>query len=683
MRSRSSPRVRAARCATRRSPPRHRWRLGSGALAAGLGGDGVLVWMAALLGSAAVVRYTQAVLRATRDGSSRLVAQWERESAAKSRFVPRTLIDRLGYRSLAEVAIGDRATEPMTVLFADIRDSTGLTEKLSSEAAFALVAEFFARSAKVVHAHRGTVDKYLGDGYMALFPRRVEDALDAALALQREVAQMNREAAGPPIQIGVGLHTGPVTFGTVGDARQIDTTIVSDAVNTAKRVEGLSKRLDVPVVATEDVMHAVREPARYVDPVARAAAGARQARPARRVRGRLRGSAVGGRLGGHLENLGVIEPAASRQLGRGRPRSPAETLRALADELPPEAGPDAYGAGPLVEELEAEVAALLGKPAAVFSLSARRRSWPRCAPTPTPASAAGRVPPRRRPRRHVVAAHPRSHIVEDERDAIGSLYGLRVARVGALTDPFDADELGALHEPLAAVVVELPLRRAGYRVPPWAELVALGERTRAGGAAFHLDGARLWEAAPGYGRSPADVAALFDTVYVSFYKGLGGLAGGALAGDAATVAAAHGRRGPAVIERAGARPYRMYPYAVAARAGLRDELPRMPAYHAHAVELAAALDGLDGVVVSPNPPASNAFIVHLAGEHAALLAARDAVAASHGITAFAHLSRTAHPRSCSFELAVESATLAIPLDEARAAVAALVARAADEAPTSR
>ncbi len=362
----------------------------------------------------------------------------------------------------------------------------------------------------------------------------------------------------------------------------------------------------------------------------------------------------------------MIDTVPHASSAAAAPADPAETLRALADELPPEAGPDAYGAGPLVEELEAEVAALLGKPAAVFSLSGKASQL-----------AALRAHADARDR-HVVAAHPRSHIVEDERDAIGSLYGLRVARVGALTDPFDADELGALHEPLAAVVVELPLRRAGYRVPPWAELVALGERTRAGGAAFHLDGARLWEAAPGYGRSPAEVAALCDTVYVSFYKGLGGLAGGALAGDAATVAAAR-----LWIERAGARPYRMYPYAVAARAGLRDELPRMPAYHAHAVELAAALDGLDGVVVSPNPPASNAFIVHLAGEHAALLAARDAVAASHGITAFAHLSRTAHPRSCSFELAVESATLAIPLDEARAAVAALVARAADEAPTSR
>ncbi len=151
----------------------------------------------------------------------------------------------------------------MTVLFADIRDSTSLTERLSSEQAFVLIADFFARSSRVIGRHHGSVDRYLGDGYMALFPRRVEDALDAALALQAEVAELNREAIGPRIEIGVGLHTGAITFGTVGDARHIDTTIVSDTVNTAKRVEGLSKRLHVPVVATDEVMQAVRDPSRY------------------------------------------------------------------------------------------------------------------------------------------------------------------------------------------------------------------------------------------------------------------------------------------------------------------------------------------------------------------------------------------------------------------------------------
>jgi adenylate cyclase len=234
-------------------------------VALGLGGDeGVLGGVAIVLGLAAAGRYAQAVVSATRDAPARLFAAFERESEARGRFLPRTLVDRLGRNSLADIEIGDRATERMTVLFADIRDSTALTEELSSEDAFVLIADFFARSARVVREHRGSVDKYLGDGYMALFPRCVEDALDAAMALQNAVRELNREGIGPPIEVGIGLHTGPVTFGTVGDARHIDTTVVSDTVNTAKRVEGLSKRLRVPVVATEDVLHLVRDASRYI-----------------------------------------------------------------------------------------------------------------------------------------------------------------------------------------------------------------------------------------------------------------------------------------------------------------------------------------------------------------------------------------------------------------------------------
>jgi hypothetical protein len=113
----------------------------------------------------------------------------------------------------------------------------------------------------------------------------------------------------------------------------------------------------------------------------------------------------------------------------------------------------------------------------------------------------------------------------------------------------------------------------------------------------------------------------------------------------------------------------MFPYALAAREGLRSELPRMPEYHARAVAIVAALRGLPGVAASPDPPACNAFAVHLDGERDALLAARDAVAASHGLVVFEHLAGTAHPRVCSFELAVGANTMELHVDEIRAAVA--------------
>ncbi len=228
-----------------------------------LGGDSVLIGVVAILGLAAAARFAWALVASTRDEPARMLALLERESAAKGRFIPRTLYDRLG-DSLEEITVGKSGTEHMTILFADIRDSTALTEQLPSDVAFTLVAEFFRLSADVVRKHHGTIDKYLGDGYMALFPRTVEDALDAGLALQDAVRTFNATGVGPPIQVGIGMHAGVVTFGTVGDDRHIDTTVVSNTVNTAKRVEGLSKRLGAPVVATGEVLQRLRDPARYV-----------------------------------------------------------------------------------------------------------------------------------------------------------------------------------------------------------------------------------------------------------------------------------------------------------------------------------------------------------------------------------------------------------------------------------
>ncbi|MEA2787380.1 MAG: hypothetical protein QOF71_3484 [Candidatus Eremiobacteraeota bacterium] len=350
-----------------------------------------------------------------------------------------------------------------------------------------------------------------------------------------------------------------------------------------------------------------------------------------------------------------VTAIVKRTISRTTEPSPAQVLRALAEAVPADAAFDSYGEGALVEDLEREIAGLLGKEAAVFCTSGKAAQL-----------SALRVHAERSGR-NVVAAHPRSHIVEDENDAIGTLYGLRVARVGSLVEPFTLAELTAVGEPVAAVVVEIPLRRTGYRVPPWDDLVAIAAHARDAGAAFHIDGARLWETAPGYGKSLAEIAALADTVYVSFYKGLGGMAGAALAGDAATIAAAR-----VWIGRAGATLFRMYPYAVAAREGLRAELPRMPRYHARAVELAAALRDVPGVAVSPDPPACNAFAVHLDGEHAALLAARDAVAESRGLIVFKHLTQTTHPRVCSFELVVEANALELSTADIRDAAGELV-----------
>ena len=253
---------------------------------------------------------------------------------------------------------------------------------------------------------------------------------------------------------------------------------------------------------------------------------------------------------------------------------------------------DRYGGGGEVEALEREVAELLGKEAAAFMPSgvmaqqAALRSWAERSGT------------------DAVAVHGLSHLVLHELDALSELHHLRPQHLTRDLRPATVADLDGVRGPLAAVSIELPLRDAGYLLPSWEELVGLSDHARERGVPVHLDGARLWESQPFYGRPLAEIAAVADSVYVSFYKGLGGMAGAALAGAADLVAEARRWR-----SRHGGTLFTLLPYAVAARDGLVRRLPRMEAYVARARELAAGLDALDGLRVVPRPPHTNAFRV--------------------------------------------------------------------------
>jgi threonine aldolase len=158
------------------------------------------------------------------------------------------------------------------------------------------------------------------------------------------------------------------------------------------------------------------------------------------------------------------------------------------------------------------------------------------------------------------------------------------------------------------VLLELPLRDAGCLLPLWDDLVALTTKARTSGIPVHFDGARIWESQPFYDRPLDEVAALADSVYVSFYKGLGGLAGACLAGEAEVVAEARRWR-----TRMGGTLFHLTPFAVAALAGLHDYLPKMPAYVAWGHALAGVLVDR-GVRVNPDPPHTNTFELFAEGE---------------------------------------------------------------------
>jgi threonine aldolase len=173
-----------------------------------------------------------------------------------------------------------------------------------------------------------------------------------------------------------------------------------------------------------------------------------------------------------------------------------------------------------------------------------------------------------------------------------------------------------------------------------------------------MDGARLWESAPYYARSYAEIAALFDTVYVSMYKGVGGIAGAALAGPADFVAEARVWQ-----RRLGGNLVQLYPYVIAAREGLRLRLPRYAQYHERALHIAQALGEVSGIVVKPNPPQTNMIHVYLPGDAERLKAAALDIAREEKVALFTWLAPTDLPGYWMFELSVGDAAEALTDDE--------------------
>jgi threonine aldolase len=278
--------------------------------------------------------------------------------------------------------------------------------------------------------------------------------------------------------------------------------------------------------------------------------------------------------------------------------SPAESFAALAQACS-ELGLDewdGYGDRGAVAVLEQEVAELLGKPAGVFFPSGNMGQ-----------QAALRVWCERR-RSLRVAIPDLAHQLHHEGDGPRILQGFRFELLTTGRRTATAADLRALPEGLGAVQLELPLREAGCLLPTWEELAELSTAARELGVPLHVDGARIWESQPFYDRPLAEIAALADTVYVSFYKGLGGLAGAVVVAEADVAAELRLWR-----TRMGGTIFRMTPFAVSALVGLRSHAPRMGEYAAWARSFAAELVAR-GLTVTPQPPHTNTFQVFAAGE---------------------------------------------------------------------
>ncbi|MEU6722704.1 beta-eliminating lyase-related protein [Nonomuraea wenchangensis] len=344
---------------------------------------------------------------------------------------------------------------------------------------------------------------------------------------------------------------------------------------------------------------------------------------------------------------------------RRRPRVMLERMLALVDDDTPADGPE----GP-VAVLERRLADLLGKESALFFPSGTMAQ-----------QTALRVHADRRGRR-TFAAHPQTHLDVWEEQGYNAVHGLTLRRAG---DPYELmtakDLAAAVGEPPAAVVWELPQRDLGGLLPEWDDLCEQIALVRAAGAAAHLDGARLWEAQSYYRRPFDEIAALFDTVYVSLYKSLQGVRGAVLASDAATVNAAAVWR-----QRLGGGIGDAWPLALAALVHLDTLADRMPAYREHAIAVAAAINADGAARAHPDPPQTPLFHVHLPADRRAVEQAGQEILAEHGVQLWGRVRPASEPGRCAFEVTVGENAMEFTPDEVVALIHDLLARAARRRP---
>ncbi len=213
--------------------------------------------------------FIQALVVATQNEHARRHTEALLESI--SNFVPRGFLELLGREDVSTVRLGDAVERDLTVLFADIRGFTSMSERLGPSEIFGMLNEWFGRIGPHVPANHGFIDKYIGDAIMALFPRSASDAVRAAIAMQREIATVSvvlptvsrivLDASSVTdtmsvrrLAIGIGIHKGRTMLGTVGEGSRFEATVISDAVNLAARLEQATVMLGVRVLVSGEVV---------------------------------------------------------------------------------------------------------------------------------------------------------------------------------------------------------------------------------------------------------------------------------------------------------------------------------------------------------------------------------------------------------------------------------------------
>ena len=287
--------------------------------------------------------------------------------------------------------------------------------------------------------------------------------------------------------------------------------------------------------------------------------------------------------------------------GHGPIRMMKVIFQELADGLDGSEALDRYGSGEYLSAFESEVAEMFGKPAAVFLPSGTMaqqialRIW--C----------------ERSNNFTVAMHPTAHPEFAEQFSYHFLHGLLRLQFGAPerlgNRMLTLKDFQSLGKKPGVILLELPYRPLGGQLPEWIELTAIHDWARENKIPFHLDGARIWQCKPFYNKEYRQIVDLFDSVYVSFYKDLGGLCGAMLLGSEDFV-----QEAKLWQIRYGGRLFTQGPFVVSDRLGMQRVLPQINSWVERAQQVAAILSEFDQLTVNPNPPQVNFFQLYVKGD---------------------------------------------------------------------
>ncbi len=184
----------------------------------------------------------------------KMLAEQKQINQAISRFVPNEFLAALGKTNITQINLGDNTEKEVTVFFSDIRSYTSLSEQMTPSENFRFVNAYNARMGPIIQQKNGFVNQYLGDGIMAIFPDSPTDALWAAIQMQQILQNYNQQRiqeGKKAIQVGMGMHTGSLIMGITGDKNRLDATTISDSVNSASRIENLTKYYGANILLSE------------------------------------------------------------------------------------------------------------------------------------------------------------------------------------------------------------------------------------------------------------------------------------------------------------------------------------------------------------------------------------------------------------------------------------------------